>query len=591
MRRLSKSELGAAGVAAIALLALWLRARGLAFGLPEVYNPDEVAIMSRALAFAKGDLNPHNFLYPTLYFYVLFGWIGLYFAAAWLIGAVPSVAAFQQSLFTDPTGIYLAGRALGVACGVGAVVATWRLGERLGGRAAGLAAAAFLAVAPYAVRDAHYVKHDVPAAFAVVLAMLAIVALWSEPAPSGKHAAIAGAACGLAASVHYYTVFLALPLALALSVAKGARASGGERLRLSAVALGAALLAFLAGTPFLLVEPGTAWQDIVANRRIVMDRAVDATGGLFPSFASYLRMLAVNAMGWPVVALAAAGTVVLARRSRSTLALLVAFPLAFLAFVSNTVPATRYLNPVLPFVAVLAGAALAWGATVVTRRRPSAAGLAGAMLVVVTALPALRDSLHLGWFFRQTDTRTLAREHIERTTPAGATVLLQPYSVPLRPSRASLVEALRHHLGDEAHASVKFQLQLGLSPYPQPAYRVIWLGSGGQDVDKLYVDYGSLEGDAGRARLDALGARLVVLKGGQGLTPEASGLSLLLARYGRREAVFSPFRPGADPDEQPFLHNTDAEITPGLARPGPVIELWQWPAAPARPAGEPADTQ
>ena len=30
--------------------------------------------MSRALGFAGGDPNPHNFLYPTLYFYGLFAW-------------------------------------------------------------------------------------------------------------------------------------------------------------------------------------------------------------------------------------------------------------------------------------------------------------------------------------------------------------------------------------------------------------------------------------------------------------------------------------------------------------------------------------
>ena len=44
---------------------LALRVAAIGFGLPSVYNPDEVAIMSRALAFAKGDLNPHNFVYPT----------------------------------------------------------------------------------------------------------------------------------------------------------------------------------------------------------------------------------------------------------------------------------------------------------------------------------------------------------------------------------------------------------------------------------------------------------------------------------------------------------------------------------------------
>ena len=67
---------------------MWLRVRGLGFGLPAVYNPDEVAIMSRALAFAKGDLNPHNFLYPTLYFYALFGWIGGLSSSRARLGAV-----------------------------------------------------------------------------------------------------------------------------------------------------------------------------------------------------------------------------------------------------------------------------------------------------------------------------------------------------------------------------------------------------------------------------------------------------------------------------------------------------------------------
>ena len=67
----------------ICLVALGLRLVGLRYGLPAVYNPDEVAIMSRALAFAKGDLNPHNFLYPTFYFYALFAWEGL--TALWSV--------------------------------------------------------------------------------------------------------------------------------------------------------------------------------------------------------------------------------------------------------------------------------------------------------------------------------------------------------------------------------------------------------------------------------------------------------------------------------------------------------------------------
>ena len=83
---------------AILALAEWLRATGLSFGLPAVYNPDEIAIMSRALGFAKGDLNPHNFLYPTFYFYVLFAWVGASFACSWLTGAVPSLGGVPDAV-------------------------------------------------------------------------------------------------------------------------------------------------------------------------------------------------------------------------------------------------------------------------------------------------------------------------------------------------------------------------------------------------------------------------------------------------------------------------------------------------------------
>src|SRR5919202_716248 len=100
----------------IIVVALALRLYGLRYGLPAVYNPDEVAIMSRALAFAKGDLNPHNLLYPSFYFYALFAWEGLTAAAAVAAGKVQSFAAFQREFFLDPTRVYVAGRLLTALC-------------------------------------------------------------------------------------------------------------------------------------------------------------------------------------------------------------------------------------------------------------------------------------------------------------------------------------------------------------------------------------------------------------------------------------------------------------------------------------------
>ena len=120
----------------IASAGLWLRGWGASFGLPAVYNPDEVAIMTRALAFGTGDLNPHNFLYPSLYFYVLFLWESLTFAALRTAGVYGSLAEFTRAFFVDPSWIYLSGRWLSALCGTLTLVATYRLGSRLANRPA-----------------------------------------------------------------------------------------------------------------------------------------------------------------------------------------------------------------------------------------------------------------------------------------------------------------------------------------------------------------------------------------------------------------------------------------------------------------------
>ena len=254
-----------------------MRVLGLQYGLPAVYNPDEVPIMARALSFARGTLNPHNFLYPTFYFYVLFAWVGVYLAWVWLSGRVASIQALQQLYFTDPTGIYTAGRALGVAAGTATIAVLYRLAARLTDHRTAIAAAVFLAVSPLHVRDSHYVKHDVPATLAVVLAYLAMTRVWPcarADGPRERDTLMAGAACGVAFSTHYYCVFLTLPLAIV--IVQGWRGRGWTASVRQLLYGGAAsLVVFLALSPFLLAEPMTAWRDITANRQIVIDRAVD----------------------------------------------------------------------------------------------------------------------------------------------------------------------------------------------------------------------------------------------------------------------------------------------------------------------------
>jgi DNA-binding transcriptional regulator YdaS (Cro superfamily) len=570
--------------------ALALRLIGLQYGLPAVYNPDEVAIMARALGFAKGTLNPHNFLYPTLYFYVLFAWVGVYLAFVWATGRVASLAALQKLYFTDPTGIYTAGRSLGVAAGTATVWLVHRLGARIGDSRTAAAAALFLAVSPLHVRDSHYVKHDVPATLAIVAAYLAMTRLWPGPnsgsseagssndaglagvrSLSLRDAAIAGAVTGIAFSTHYYCIFLAVPLSWVIF--QKARAAGSVAVvRHLAVAAGASAVSFFALSPYLLVEPLTALRDIAANRAIVVDRAT-ATGAFGPALR-YTDMLWRDSMGIPVVVLALVGVLWMLAVDRRRAILLLAFPVPFLLFIANTAPASRYLNPVLPFVAVFAGWALARLSRLV-RARPVLFWAA----LLAAALPGALASIRSDAFFRQDDTRTLARAYIESHIPPGSGILVQPYSVPLTMSRPALEEALAHHLGSTGAASTKFQLQLSLDPYPNPAYRLVYLGSGGLDVDKLYVSMEQVGRPDGLALLRRLGVAFVVFKRYNEPDPDSLPFLTTLAREGRRIAAFSPYRPGVTDAEQaridPFLHNTDTRIDDALERPGPPLEIWQ----------------
>src|SRR4029079_11012938 len=57
-------------LAAFVVAGAVMRFRGLAFGLPYVPHPDEPAVVNIAQRMLRtGDLDPHHFVYPSLYIY------------------------------------------------------------------------------------------------------------------------------------------------------------------------------------------------------------------------------------------------------------------------------------------------------------------------------------------------------------------------------------------------------------------------------------------------------------------------------------------------------------------------------------------
>jgi 4-amino-4-deoxy-L-arabinose transferase-like glycosyltransferase len=350
-------------LAAILGLAATLRLIGIEYGLPfgNLLDPDEQNIVPRAWGIVHGGgLDPHWFDYPSLLLYVL--------------------APFQA---WQGSPSYLTARLVIAALGVGGVAAAWWLGRAAYGAAAGLVAAAVVAVETIGVAYSHTAVTDVP--------MAALITVSLALAVTGR-LEWAGVAAGLAASAKYPGVFLLVPLVVA----------GWGLWRRLAISVGLAILAFLATSPFVLVHPLQAWNDASRVQRLARDGWLGFehdSWALF-SFAGKLW----DGLG-PVLVIAAVGLVLAIRRHTRTDLILAAFVLVYLAdLLTIRAHFDRYVLPLVPPLAVLAG------------RQRALAPLTLA-LAIVPLVWAIGDDVRL----TRTDTRVVAHDWIVRHVPrAGA---------------------------------------------------------------------------------------------------------------------------------------------------------------------------
>lgn len=536
-------------LAATLALGATLRLYGLAHDLPFVYNPDEANILARALSVAR-DPNPHYFLYPSFYFYLLFAWLGGLFVLGRSLGRYESLAGFERRFFDDPTDFYLAGRFLGVLAALATIVLTYRLAERRYGRTAAGAAAFFLAVAYVHVRDAHYLKHDVPVALLVLVSLSCFDRVLERG--SGRDYFFAGAAMGVAFATHYYTIFLA-PALLACHFV---RARLRELGRLGGAAATSAGVFFLL-SPFVLLNFSETLAHLKENRLVVMDRSFASGALLFPTAGFYLRLLAEQCWGYPLFALVLVGAVLLARRGVKDAVLWGGFTIPFLLFLSFTFGAGRYLNPVLPGMAVAAGVA-------VGRIRYRGAA------VLLASLWPLYLGIQVDRLFAGDDTRTLARDWILEHGKVGGAVALQSYSVPLPQTRESLIESLTANRAEaEIPGRGKFSHLASIAESRTRGFRLYFIGRG-DEKDRIYFDYEALV-SSHLAPLRARGVAFVALRHSPGAPARVEAL---FEEVRRQSDLAARFLHSEEPSLHPYLDNEDWPPLGALARKGPLVEVW-----------------
>ena len=425
-------------LAGILLLALGLRLWGLDFGLPNLYHPDEDALVMPALSILKtGDLQPIRMDYGNLHVYTL---------------AAVSVPVYlndaRHGLITDPAELplfergsypaqyafpayFVAARAFSALLGLAIVLLVYLLAGRLGSRRQALLAAALAAVTPALVTHAHFATTDTALTFWCVLALYLLLRVYDRWEEDGWAAyAGAGFVCGLAMATKGNGLILAGPLLL-VPLLRVRRLEDGLRWRVLCGPL-AMVAGFLVGTPYaLLALPEFLhWTGYVLH--LYQAPGVDPAGASWQWYLNHL-LRGPNA---PLFLVGLLGLILSWRTWGRRGWLVNSFVLLmWLAIVTQVRREGRMWLPTAPLFAIWAALALD-SVTGWLRRRLPAGWLprASSLLFLLILLPLLAGSVRVDLALQSEDVRTQAQHWLEANLPAGTPLAVDYFPPNLDPA-------------------------------------------------------------------------------------------------------------------------------------------------------------
>lgn len=246
----------------IFFISFLLRSWNIGADLPNLYYPDEPHHLHVAAHFGTGDLNPHDFKYPTLWSYLLSILLGLMFAFGKLFGLTRSSFDFASSFFHSPTPFYLAARLLSAAFFSLSASVLYCLGRKYYDRTFAITISFLLILSPalcFLGRDATL--------FSVMIFFISC-ALYSlhDLCHFGrlKDYVLSGLFVGLSIS----SLYIAAPVAVLIPALYWLNKNQSRQPKFLVLALAFVGLGFLLGTPYFLLDFAQAKSDLLAMSQL-----------------------------------------------------------------------------------------------------------------------------------------------------------------------------------------------------------------------------------------------------------------------------------------------------------------------------------
>jgi len=402
-------------VGAVLALGLGLRLWGVKHGLPFAYNVDEYEhFVPRAIGFFGHDWNPHYFVNPPAYTYLVHLLLSVWFGGR--EGVTSSFAA-------DPTEIWILTRVLAAVLGTLAVWLAYLAAARLLDRRVALLGAAIYSVSFLPVFYSKLALNDVPTLTGVGLA------LWGAAGVLRfgrvRDYVIAGLGLGLASATKYTGGIVLIPLVVAAAAQLGP--SGRlVALRGLGIALVVAAATFLAANPYAILDHEAFWEGLQRQSQAAGDTSGKLGLEQDNGYLYYLWSFGWG-LGWVPLVLAAGGAVWLWFRERRLFWVLATPVVVFVVFMgSQERYFGRWLMPVFPFVCILAAYAALQLAALGGRFMPALRSTFVALAVIAVCEQGLVYSIHSGLVMSRDDTRNLARDWMVANVPLGDRIVLEP---------------------------------------------------------------------------------------------------------------------------------------------------------------------
>lgn len=395
-------------LATILLLGFVVRIWGIDFGLPYLYQTDEGKIIYTAFYAAAHKLHPDTFVHSTLIAYLLIPVYGIYFLIGRFAGNFSSTFDFYVSFLSDPTTFVILGRMMMVLLSLGSVVMTYKIGRRMFGERVGLLSAALLSFNFMFVKESHYIKDEVLAAF--LLLVFFFFVFLANAKGRKKDMYLAGIFLGLAVSAKY----IYLPVALILLVVWFWKRASGRVLLFSLVLSG---VSFIVTNPYVVLDFGRFFNqtlDLFYFGRGIGSALMDGR----PALVQFLTVHLPGGLSWSLYLVSLFGFSICfaSMRGRKGVLLSLMVFLLFLGIVAGGGNFARWAIPLVPFLVLLTG-------IVIDRLRFRL--LLSGFILVILVLPNLLGLVRFDNWLTWEDTRTIAKDWIEENISSGERIAVE----------------------------------------------------------------------------------------------------------------------------------------------------------------------